>query len=146
MLSMNKVQSTSCKTTLHPRFNISRAGTSFQILLGGGQMPSPSKIKFLNLFFIEFLNVSWNPWRGAKNFLVGAFAPTKTPKRRPWVMPPPSKIEFLNVLFIEFWKVWKRADHPLPPTCSRNSEWYCYFAWVYFDKFSFSTKKRPKLW
>ena len=32
---------------------MSGAGTSFQILLGGGeQMPSPSKIEFLNVFFI----------------------------------------------------------------------------------------------
>ena len=33
-------------------------GTSFQILLGGGggQMPSPSKIEFLYVFFIEYLS------------------------------------------------------------------------------------------
>ena len=28
-----------------------------------------------------------------------------------------------------------------PPTCSRKFEWYCYFAWIYFEKFSFSTRK-----
>ena len=48
------------------------SGTSFQIFLGWGQMPSPRKIEFLNVFYIEFLNV-WKragppPQKYSRNF------------------------------------------------------------------------------
>ena len=60
--------------------------------------------------------------------------------------PPPSNRISGRFFSIEFLSAWKRADHttpppPPPPTCSRKFEWYCYFAWIYFDKFSFSTRE-----
>ena len=59
-------------------------------------------------------------------------------------MPPSPSNRISGRIFYRIFKRLKtcRLHHSIPPTCSRKFEWYCYFAWIYFDKFSFSTRKQ----